>query len=137
LTATVRAAAGAALPAGTVSFSFGPTQLGTANLSGAGGAASATFMVSTSQLAAGINTIRASYAGSPTFSSPTGAVDVTITGAAALVNAAAQPSPVYQQARDTDGFAWQYRLQLTDSGGLPSTITEFFIDDTNFSDRIS
>jgi hypothetical protein len=61
---------------------------------------------------------------------------VTITGAAALVSAAAQPSPVYQQAPDADGYAWQYRLQLADTGGLPSTFTEFFIDDTNATDRI-
>jgi len=137
LTATVKPAGSAMLPTGTVSFSFGPTPLGTANLAVANGAATATLTVSGSQLAAGINTIRASYSGSPTFSSSTGATDVTVTGAAALVAVSAQPSPVYQQAPDADGFAWQYRLELADTGGLPSTITEFLIDDTNSTDRIA
>jgi uncharacterized protein (TIGR03437 family) len=137
LTAMVKPSSGAILPTGTVSFTFGPNRLGTANLSGSGGAATATLTVSASQLTAGVNTIRASYSGTPTFSSSTGTADVTVTGAAALVAAAALPSPVYQQTPDVDGFAWQYRLQLTDTGGLPSTVTEFFIDDTNSTDRIS
>jgi uncharacterized protein (TIGR03437 family) len=137
LTATVRPATGASLPTGTVSFSLGQTVLGSANLTASGGAAAASLTVNGSQLAAGVNTIRASYGGFAAFSSSSGAVEVTVTGAAALVAVSAQPSTVYQQAPDVDGFAWQYRLQLADSGGLPSIITEFSIDDTDSTSRIS
>jgi subtilase family serine protease len=69
LTATVKPSGGAMLSTGTVSFRFGPTQLGTASLFASDSAAAATFTVSGSQLAGGVSTIRASYSGSPAFSS--------------------------------------------------------------------
>ncbi len=137
MTAAVKGAAGATPRGGSVSFSLGQTALGTAELSASGTTAIATLTVNGSQLAAGVNTIRASYGGTSSFSPSSGTADVTVAGAAAVVVATAQPSTVYQQAPDVDGFGWQYRLQLMDTGGLPSTITEFYIDETNSTDRIS
>ena len=47
---------------------------------------------------------------------------------ASVVVPSVEPSPVYEQAADADGFAWFYTVRLTETGGAPTTITGFAID---------
>jgi hypothetical protein len=82
LTATVSAASGATSPAGSVSFAVGETSLGTAELSGSGGSATASLTVHGTQLSSGSNLILAVYAGSTAFLASSGSdtVDVNSSG---------------------------------------------------------
>ena len=72
LTATVSPASGTATPTGTVTFSDGGTQLGTATLDSNG---TATITTTTSQLAGGAQ-ITASYGGDQNFAASTGSLPV-------------------------------------------------------------
>jgi uncharacterized protein (TIGR03437 family) len=47
------------------------------------------------------------------------------------------PSPVYQQAPDSDGYGWYYEVQLEETGGIANTITSFSIDGYDLSDSIA
>jgi uncharacterized protein (TIGR03437 family) len=78
LTATVSAGAGAATPTGSVFFTLGNTVLATANLSGSGASATAVVRASGSQLAAGNNSITASYGGATGFGASSASVTVTV-----------------------------------------------------------
>jgi uncharacterized protein (TIGR03437 family) len=135
LTAAVKPASGTTLPTGPVYFSVGQTALGYANLSNSGGIATAGMTVKGSQLASGVNTITAFYGGASTFLSSTGSANVTVTASAAAsaVVPSVQPSPVYPQAPDADGFAWYYTLRLAETAGMSTTITAFSIDDTDYT----
>ncbi|MBZ5726717.1 MAG: Ig-like domain repeat protein [Acidobacteriia bacterium] len=128
LTATVRAASGSSSPSGAVSFAAGRTALGTANLSGSGGAATASLTVYGSQLAVGGNSIAASYGGTTNFTPSSGSATVTVTvpTAASAVVPSIVPNPVYQQDPDGDGYAW-YTVRLTEIAGTPTTLTGFSI----------
>jgi hypothetical protein len=137
LTATVKGTTGAAVPPGTVSFRAGQRTLADVNLSDSGGSAVAQLTVDAGQLAAGLNTITAQYGGASIFSPSTGTAEVIVTGGAALIAVSADPAVVYKQTPDADGYAWHYRIQLADGGGVPSVITQFSIDQTDYSDRIS
>ena len=79
LTATVKAASGTTLPTGSVTFSLGNVTLGSATLSGTSGTATAVLTVRGSSLAAKVNTITATYAGTPAFAGSTGSTTVTVT----------------------------------------------------------
>jgi hypothetical protein len=48
-----------------------------------------------------------------------------------------EPSPVYQQAPDADGYGWYYTVKLTETGVAPTTITSFSMDDYDLSDYIA
>jgi hypothetical protein len=73
-TATVTAnSPGSGTPTGTITFSQGPTVLGTANLSGG----TATFTTSTA-LPVGSDTIKATYSGDPNFKTSSGTVAQTV-----------------------------------------------------------
>jgi hypothetical protein len=137
LTATVKPTAGAAIPSGTVSFRAGQKSLGEAILADSGGSASARLTVDAAKLPAGRNTITAQYTGGSTFLPSAGTADVTVTGAASVIVVSADPAVVYKQTPDADGFAWHYRIQLADIGGLSSAITELSIDGTDYTERIS
>jgi uncharacterized protein (TIGR03437 family) len=140
VTATVQPASGTTLPAGPVVFSNGGSTLGTADLRVSGGIASASITIKGSQLITGANTISALYSGSAAFLSSTGTVVVTLTGAAAsssAVTASVQPSPVYKQAPDADGFAWTYTLQLTETAGVATKLTGFTIDGNDYSEQLA
>ena len=78
LTATVSASTGSATPTGSVAFTLGVTSLGTASLSGSGGTATAAVEVSGTQLAAGNNSITASYGGATGFIASFGYVTVSL-----------------------------------------------------------
>ena len=47
------------------------------------------------------------------------------------------PTPVYRQAPDEDGFEWYYTLRVTETAGVPTTLTSFSIDGYDLSARIA
>jgi uncharacterized protein (TIGR03437 family) len=138
LTAMVRAVSGTTSPSGSVSFNVGKTAIGTVNLSGSGGSATASITVYGSQLAIGSNAITAAYSGSTTFlpSSASGAVTVTVPTTAAAVIPSIVPNPIYQQAPDSDGYAWFYTVRLAEVAGTSTRITGFSIAGTDHTGDI-
>jgi subtilase family serine protease len=104
LTVTVKAATGTVVPTGSVTFTNGSVALGTASLAmatmAASGIATATLTVKGSSLAAGSNSLVATYAGSASFSGSTGSVTVTVVlpPVATATLAAASPATVAQNA---------------------------------------
>jgi subtilase family serine protease len=101
LTATVKAASGSGTPTGSVTFAAGNASLGTAALAGSGATATAALTVKGSSLAAGNNSVVATYAGSSGFSASTSPA-VTVNVAAPLVSTtltvAASPGSIAQSA---------------------------------------
>ena len=93
LTATVAAVSGVLSPTGSVSFALGGTTLGTHVLSGTGGSATASITVNGSQLAAGNNTITATFAGGSGFSGSTGTVTVAVTAPVSGTSTTAGANP--------------------------------------------
>ena len=79
VTAMVKAASGAALPDGAVTFALGNTSLGSATLTVTGGMTAAVLSVAGSRLSLGSNSITASYAGNGSFTASTGSVIVVVT----------------------------------------------------------
>jgi hypothetical protein len=53
------------------------------------------------------------------------------------VTAIINPSPVYQQEPDDEGYAWFYTVRLSESGGVASKLTAFSIDDYDLSEYIA
>jgi uncharacterized protein (TIGR03437 family) len=135
LTATVKAASGSASPTGSVAFSLGSTTLGSASLSGSGATATASLSVSASQLGIGSNTIAVTYADTAAFGHSSSAITVTVTAPAApsSVVLSADPTPVYQQKADADGYSWFYTVRLTETAGASTTITALSIDGVDYS----
>jgi hypothetical protein len=56
---------------------------------------------------------------------------------ASVVVPSIEPSPVYQQAPDADGYTWFYTVHVAEMGGAPTTITAFSIDDYDLTGSIS
>jgi uncharacterized protein (TIGR03437 family) len=134
----VTAASGSAAPTGSVSFTLGSKPLGTANLSGSAGAASASLTVNASQLNTGNNTITASYGGGTGFSASSASVTVNVsvpTGPSFVVPSVA-PYPVFQQAPDANGHTFLYTLRLTEIAGTAATLTGLTIAGTDYSSDI-
>ena len=139
ITATVKANTGTSTPTGSVSFSLGSATLGSANLSGSAGTASAAITLAGNQLAAGSNKILVSFAGTTGFSpsSTTVTVTVTVPTTASAVIPSVAPNPVYQQQQDADGYSWFYTVTLTEIAGVPTTLTGFSIDGVDYSSSIA
>jgi uncharacterized protein (TIGR03437 family) len=79
LTATVTATGGSGTPTGTVVFDSGSKALGSPTLAGSGGTAQAALTVNGSQLAAGSNSITATYGGDANYvGSSSSSVTVTV-----------------------------------------------------------
>ena len=130
LTATVKAASGSAAPSGTVSFTSGSVSLGSVTLSAVGATGTAILSVKGSSLAAGNNTITASYAGTSTFAPSTGSASVAVSAVASNV--------VITATRTTNsqpGFA--VKVQLQETAGVATTLTGFSINGTNFTSAIA
>jgi hypothetical protein len=83
-----------------VSFSAGNTQLGTATLIGSGAAATASVTIRGTSLAAGADTLNASYSGDSKYSGSIGSVTVTVASAevGTTTVAAASPAIIAQNA---------------------------------------
>ncbi len=129
LTATVRSSSGSAAPTGTVAFSLGAAALGSATLSSTG---TATLTVKGTSLAAGNNTVTASYAGASGFAASSGTVTVAVTGAtgSSVTATAVKGAPV-----SSPGFP--VKLQLQETAGAATTITGLTINGTSFSSVLS
>jgi hypothetical protein len=132
LTATVKPAGGATAPTGVITFSNGTATLGTATLTPAGSGSTATLAVKGSQLVAGSNTIKASYAGSTTFSASAGTTAVTLTGTTlnSKVTVTITPNPVVQQRE-----GWLFTIQLLNGGGA-TALTSFTVNGTSYAGQI-
>jgi subtilase family serine protease len=138
LTAIVTAAGGTRTPAGQVTFTLNGNALGTAALSGSGGAATASFTVFGGQLLAADNTVQASYTGSPIFnaSSATATLGLGAPAATSAVTVQVTPNPVYQQAPDANGATFSFIVQLQETAGVGTTLTGFTFDGMNFGGSI-
>jgi uncharacterized protein (TIGR03437 family) len=132
--ATVQAASGTATPTGSVNFSTGNQSLGSANLTGSGGKATASVTVQGNQLVTGANTIKASYSGASAFnaSSGTATVTVNVPTTSSAVIPSVTPNPVYEQAG-----AWFYTAKLTEIAGVATTLTRFTVAGTDYSSQIA
>jgi hypothetical protein len=131
LTVSVKPAAGTTAPTGTVTFAVGSTPLGTASLAVTGATASASLTVKGSGLAAGANTITATYGGSNTFAGSAASVTVTVTTPGSNVVATATPQSGGAQV------GWGVKVQLQETAGTATTLTGFTINGTDFTPAIA
>jgi len=126
LTASVSAAAGVALPTGSVSFNYYTTPLGSAALSHG----SATLSIPMYQVGfAGPITISAEYSGDVNFSSSgaTKTIQVTVpSGVTSILPAA--PTTVWPAPADAQGLSWQTAISLSEVAGVPAIVTGLTID---------
>jgi hypothetical protein len=101
--------------------------LGSATLIASGATGAATFTLKAGTLAAGNDTITATYSGSASFASSTGSAAITVTGTTAsnIVVTAAKTT------NNQPGFAVTLKIQET--AGAPTTLTSFTINGTNFT----
>jgi subtilase family serine protease len=139
LTATVKALSGTRSPTGTVSFTLGDNSLGVATLSGSGGSATASITVFGGQLTAANTTVRADYAGSPTFSSSSATATLSLgtPSAASQVALAVTPNPVHQQAPDASGATFSFTVQLKETAGVATLVTGFSFGGVNYASSIA
>jgi len=130
LTATVSATAGNNLiPAGTVTFTTGPTVLGTAMLTRAGASALATLNADGSELQAGTDTIVATYNGNAGFNSSDGLATVSVAlpsgPQGSFVSVSVSPNPDYPGAPIT--------FTVTEEAGTATTLTTLTMNGTDIS----
>jgi len=139
LTAVVKASSGAATPTGPVSFTVGETSLGVATLSGSGNSASANLTVFGGQLQAAANTVQAFYSGSPLFtsSSASGTVNLGTPTATSAVTVSVNPNPVYQQPAQANGATFSFTIKLTETAGVPTTVTGFTVAGVSYAGSIA
>ncbi|MBI2818166.1 MAG: Ig-like domain repeat protein [Acidobacteria bacterium] len=137
LTATVTAAASAAIPHGTVTFYAGNISLGAEPLVNSGGKATASINVSGKQLAGGSNVITAQYSGAPGFNASTASAAVTVVVQMASIVISITPNPVIQRRADADGFSWFYTITLTEVGGAAASLTDFSINGVSAAAHIT
>lgn len=139
LTAGVKASGGGRTPTGTVTFTSGATALGAVALAGSGGTATASLTIYGGQLLAASNTIQANYGGSPTFSPSSATATVTV-GAPTTVSAVTltmTPDPVYQQPPDANGATFSFTIQLTETAGVPTSLTGFIFDGMSYTGSLA
>jgi hypothetical protein len=135
VTAAVKPSGSSGNVDGTVAFNLGTVTLGSATLVNS----AATITVYGSQLASGSDTITVTYSGSASYAPSSGSVTVTVavpTGNSAIVPSVT-PNPVYQQAADADGYSWFFTVQLSEKAGVPTTLTTFSLNGTDYSSSIT
>jgi uncharacterized protein (TIGR03437 family) len=141
LTATVKAVSGSTSPAGSVSFIWGLTSLGSATLVGAGGSASASITVYGSVFAGalGAETISAYYGGSGSFTPASTALTLTVSqvSVGSAVAPSVVPDPVYQQTPDAQGYSYFFTIRLTETAGVATTLTGFTFNGQSESQYIT
>jgi subtilase family serine protease len=128
LTATVTPASGSAAPTGSVTFTLGKASLGSATLTTSGLKATAVLNVNGSALAAGANSITATYAGTTAFASSTGSATITVPTASKVGLALAKASS------NQPGFP--LLITLTETAGVATTVTGWTIAGTSFTSAI-
>jgi uncharacterized protein (TIGR03437 family) len=136
LTATVNG--GGAAPTGIVSFVSGDTLLGTANLSPAGGGASASLNVPAYRIVGGTGQVSAVYDGNAVYS-PSGAtatVTLNLPASGSMVVADIVPATAPPQATNV-GPAWIITITLTEKAGVATKLTGMKINGTDYSSQIS
>lgn len=118
ITATVKAASGAASPTGSMSFSLGQSLLGSSPLmAGPNGSATASFTVPGSKLVSGQNTILARYPGASGFQDSAAFVAVTVTppGTNGAMKLSAKPAEL------TAAGSTQLTATIQPASGTPPT----------------
>jgi hypothetical protein len=90
------------------------------------------------QLLAASNTVQAYYGGSPTFSSSSGTATIVIGSPAvsSAVTASVTPNPVYQHAPDANGATFSFTITLTETAGVPTTVTGLTLNGTSYAGSI-
>jgi hypothetical protein len=126
---TVKSQSGAAVPTGTVTVVSGSTPFGSAILSPSG---TAIFVAKGSSLAAGANTITATFAGSGNFANSAGTVAVTVTAPSSAANVVVTATP-----KTSTQAGWPVALQLQETAGVATRVTGFSINGTDFSSVIA
>ncbi|MCW5983339.1 MAG: trypsin-like peptidase domain-containing protein [Bryobacteraceae bacterium] len=53
------------------------------------------------------------------------------------VTASLDPDPVYEEAPDSDGYAWFYEVRVRETAGVETRLTQFRIDGTDYSGNIT
>jgi uncharacterized protein (TIGR03437 family) len=132
LTATVKPAAGAGTPTGTVRFTAADTEIGSASVEGSG---VARFTLYGGALTAGDHTIYATYSGDAAFSSSWTSLKVTATlptGNSAVI-VSVTPNPAFQ--RQPAGN-WTFTLKLSELAGADTRLTGFTIDGASYTPQI-
>jgi len=144
LTATVTAASGSATPTGSVSFALGGKPLGTGNLSGYGGTATASLTVNAGQLNTGNNIIAASYGGSAGFSASSATVTVNVGGSTGQSSASMVLSslpatvaliPDYNHC--SSQYPYHQQLNLQEQNGYEVQLTRFLAGGNDNSSTIA
>ncbi len=123
LTATVKPASGSAAPGGTVTFTAGNTQLGTAPLAESAAGATATLTVKGVNLAIGADSISASYGGASGFSASAStplSVTVTAPPVATTTTFTAAPAAISQTASSTLTDCRETRRRYRSANGIGS-----------------
>jgi len=139
LTATVTAASGPRTPTGQVAFTLAGNLLGTAALPGSGGTSIAAITVFGGQLLAADNAVQAYYAGSPIFNASSAAATLSLGAPAATsaVTSSVTPNPVYRQAPDASGATFSFTVQLQETAGVSTTLTDFTFDGMSFGGSLA
>ena len=123
---------GGSAPTGTISFSAGDSQLGSAPLKASADSptATGTITVSGQFLASAVTTtkwkVSALYSGNGVYDGSAGLADISLnlpSSSGSLVLPLITPNPVYQ----LDGL-WPYTITLSEKAGVDTTLTAFTID---------
>jgi len=144
LTATVTAASGSAAPTGSVSFALGSESLGTGNLSGSGGAATASLTVNASQLNTGNNVITASYGGSLGFGASSASVTVNVgastgqpSASMVLSSSPATVALIADYNHCSSQYPYYQQLNLQEQSGSEVLLTRFLSGGNDNSSTIA
>jgi hypothetical protein len=90
------------------------------------------------QLLAANNTIQAAFLGSPLFTSSSATTTLTLgtPTATSVVTLSVTPNPVTQQVPNANGATFFFTIKLTETAGVPTTVTGFSFAGTSYSGSI-
>ncbi len=139
LTASVNAATGSTIPAGTVSFQVGSVPLGSLPLTPSGTSATATLTAYGSQFTFGSDTVTATYSGGPGMNGSSGTAVLNVTQPANMtaIIPTSFPDPVFQQPADADGYTFFFTLTLSEVNGVATSLTKFIFAGSDYSSQIA
>jgi len=143
LRATVTSAGGSATPTGSVAFTLGGNSLGTGNLSGSGGTATASLALNASQLNTGNNVITASYGGSVGFGASSATVTVNVapgqpsSSSMVLSSSPATVALIPDTIHCPSQSPYYQQLNLQERGGSEVLLTRFLSGGNDNSSAIA